>query len=237
MPCYNEEEHIEQAVHDLDKALTGLHLPWEILVVDDHSSDASPKILQRLASGSSSLRVIRNPTNLGLGGAYRVGVQNAKYSHVMIFPGDNEVNAESMRKICDHLGEADVLLSYSDNPELRKMKRRMISWLFTMLVNLICLRWIKYYNGPSIMPKKLLSQINLRTNSFAYQAEIIVQLMRLGATIKEFPFHLNYRSVRMRALSMSSVFVIGQTLARMFFVYWFPAKSKAVLETLDSELK
>jgi glycosyltransferase involved in cell wall biosynthesis len=237
VPCYNEEERVQQAISDLLSSFSDFAHPWEILVVDDCSIDRTNELAQAMVAKNPQVRLIKNNPNRGLGGTYRVGVENSRMTHSVLFPGDNEINAQSVRKVCDHIGEADIITSYSLNPELRKVSRRVISKVFTFLVNCICLLRLRYYNGPIVQSRDLLAQVDLKTNSFAYQAEIMIQMLKLGFSYKEYPFSLNYQSERTRVLNVNNFMVIGKTLIQMALVYWSPNPSRKNSDSLREKTK
>jgi len=74
IPAYNAEKYIGEAITSV---LDQDFLDFELLVIDDCSLDSTVAIVQEMESNDSRVRLIRNPTNLGLGGTRRVGVENA----------------------------------------------------------------------------------------------------------------------------------------------------------------
>jgi hypothetical protein len=79
---------------------------------------------------------------------------------------------------------ADIIIPVPRNPEVRTTVRQIISRLFTYIVNKISPTNIPYYNGLSVHKTSLLRNITIQTDSFGFQAEIIVRLLRAGATYK-----------------------------------------------------
>src|SRR3982751_1009552 len=76
-------------------------------------------------------------------------------------------------KILDRLGEADIVLPYLTNRKLRPLGRRIGSWGFTTLVNLLFGLRVRYYQG--MLPRReMLSKIRIATDSYAFPAEAVV---------------------------------------------------------------
>jgi glycosyltransferase involved in cell wall biosynthesis len=75
MPAYNAERFIGESITSI---LNQDFSDFELLVIDDSSSDSTPEIVQSMAANDPRIRLVRNPKNLGVGGTRAVGVENAK---------------------------------------------------------------------------------------------------------------------------------------------------------------
>src|SRR5260370_16252085 len=72
-PMFNEEENIERAVHFAEAVLTDMTSDYEILIVNDASTDRSAEIAEALARANSCVKVFHHERNLKLEGALRTG--------------------------------------------------------------------------------------------------------------------------------------------------------------------
>jgi len=183
VPCYNEEDHIAGTIEQVERAvpLAGFER-FEIIVVDDCSQDRSAAIVNELAAEKKQVRLVRNPHNLGFGGAYKVGVSHAAGERVILVPGDDCHPGESIAAVLRKAREADIVVPYRINPEGRPWHRRLVSRCFTFLLNLLFGLRIPYYNGIVLHRTDLLRSIDIKTNSFAFQAEALIKLLRRGAS-------------------------------------------------------
>src|SRR5207247_11460604 len=82
IPAYNEEETIRQAVEEADEALRSLTERYEILVVDDGSTDATATIVTALAGDRPHVRLLRHAENRGYSAALRPGFGAAECDRV-----------------------------------------------------------------------------------------------------------------------------------------------------------
>jgi hypothetical protein len=102
--------------------------------------------------------------------------------------GDNSETVEHIVNIATHVGEADIVLPVLLAGRHRPLLRRAMSKAFTMCVNLLFGLRVRYYNGTVIHKTALVTQVPIRTNSFAYQAEALVKMLRAKCSYVEVPY-------------------------------------------------
>src|SRR5262245_30622818 len=122
VPCFNEEDNVAPTVQSI-RAAMGSERPFEIVLVDDCSTDRTLQRMQDLAEADARIRVLHNPVNLSLGGAYKRGVAVAQAEHVMMIPGDDGFPTESIAEIMRHAGEADIIIPVAINSGARSWFR------------------------------------------------------------------------------------------------------------------
>lgn len=224
MPVYMEAENIRDSVANTKIALAEAKIGgYEILIIDckrqDGTDDGTPAIADELARQDSRIRVFHN-SYINLGEKYWIGVDNARYPYVTLVPGDNEIPPKSIQEPMMHIGEADIITTYPANMKVRPLMRRVVSYTFTGIVNLISGLNLKYYNGSCIHKTELVRTIKLRNHSFAYMAEILIQLLKQGHSYKEVPTTLQPRGGgKPAAFKKDNVISVGKTLVSLFFKY------------------
>src|SRR3989344_9585197 len=148
-----------------------------------------------------------------------MGVDNAKYPYLVMVPGDNEISTESIAGVLRHTGEADLIISYSANMEIRPLFRRCISHTYTFLMNAIAGLHLRYFNGICVHRTELLRRLQYRNDSFAYMAEILIQLLKQGHSYKEVPLMLQLRQGKSSAFKKDNVISISKTFVKLFLRY------------------
>lgn len=195
VPCYNEAANIAATVAEIAAAARLANIvEYEIVVVDDCSTDGTAEVAARLAADNSGLKLVRNARNLGFGGAYKAGVSNAEGVYAIMIPGDNAHPAPGIVPVLRKAGEADIVIPYVSNPEARSRVRQIVSRAFTALLNTLFWLDIPYYNGLVLHKLDLLRTIEIQTNGFAYQAEALVKLLKKGASYTVVPVEISERS-------------------------------------------
>jgi glycosyltransferase involved in cell wall biosynthesis len=219
VPALNEEKHLAHSVKEALKAAAETGVPCEVIVVDDASKDRTAEVALRLAEHDARIRIVRNARNLGLGGAYKAGLVIARGAFVTWVPGDASHPADGLVPAYRALGEADIILPKPTNPQARARSRRVISRLYTTLVNLITGFKVPYYNGLSVHRTELLRSVNLATNNFGFQAEAIAKLLVRGASYKVVDTFITERQLgHSKAFRVRNVLSVGKTLGRILLL-------------------
>jgi glycosyltransferase involved in cell wall biosynthesis len=217
IPCLNEEENLPETYNNVLAALKKTAEEFEILIFDDGSSDKTGEIADLIGKTESSVTVIHNRPNKGFGYNFRRGIERARMNYVAVIPGDNEISRESITRIFALMGKADMVIPFTMNMEVRPWTRRLVSRLFTVLMNAIFQCELQYYNGPTLHRTHLVRDLDVRTSGFAFQAIMLVKLIRRGHTFCEVDMYLqrkrSYRSSAVRPRNILSVIAAITRLA------------------------
>lgn len=134
-PCINEEGNIENIVTKAEGILKKLNLKYEIIIVDDGSTDATGKIAEKLARINSNIRVIHHPKNLGYGEALKSGFYNARYETIVYTDGDNQFDFSEVTKLLEKIKDFDLVIGYRikrKDPFLRILFKK--GWKLSLLL-------------------------------------------------------------------------------------------------------
>lgn len=137
IPCYNEEGAIADTVKALRASLAAAGR-YELIVVNDGSSDRSAQILEAMTEDDPDLRVVNHDHNRGYGAALKTGIRRAKSDLIVITDADGTYPNEVITKLLEQAGEADMVVGarISDDvtyPLIRKIPKLFlsayVSWL------------------------------------------------------------------------------------------------------------
>jgi len=112
IPAYNEAENIEQAVIVCEKLLPSLVEDYEIIVVNDGSSDATGEIIDQLAISHGKMRALHHEKNKGMGAAIALGITLAQYDFVCMIPADLQFDVADLGKFIPLIENADLVIGY-----------------------------------------------------------------------------------------------------------------------------
>jgi glycosyltransferase involved in cell wall biosynthesis len=151
-PARNEEENIREFVEKSHGVLKKVKVGFEIVVVNDASTDSTGDILEKLKLQYKNLRVIHNRKVKGLTGSINVGFENAKNPIIMFLPSDLESNpVEDIPMLLNTFKEGyDIVVGWRYNKKDNLVKR-MLTFMFNGLVSFLFktrvhdLGWVKCF--------------------------------------------------------------------------------------------
>jgi dolichol-phosphate mannosyltransferase len=133
IPAHNEEASIRQAVAEADDALARVAPDYEILVVDDGSSDATAAAVASEAATRPRVRLLRHPANRGYGAALRTGFEAARFERVAFTDADCQFHLDDLSRLLPLTDAADVAAGYRVGRQ-DPARRRLLSWGYNTAV-------------------------------------------------------------------------------------------------------
>lgn len=184
--CFNEENTIIDTLETTISALNEVKLSYEIIVIDDKSSDNSVALIKEFIDLNSKLpiRLFVNEINQGLANNYVDGSFLGKGKYYRLQCGDNAISKEDLVEIFKYTGKADIIISYQVQKEVKgkPKSRKIISGIFTKIVNILSGYNIKYYNGLSTHLRYNVMRWHPISYGFGFQADILTILLEQGST-------------------------------------------------------
>lgn len=218
VPAFNEEKHLEETLQSLRGILDDRFSSYEVIIVNDGSSDATAQVAERLTRTYPFIRVLHHPHNLGLGSALRSGYRAASKEYVMWFTADNGMVAESVSEMFRLIGKADIVVPYMTNPECRPWQRRLISKTYTFLINFLFGLSVRYFNGGAIYRTEDVKDLSSSTEGFAFMAETLVRLIKQGRSYIEFSqLQRDRLHGRTKAFRLKNVVNVLKTIGVLFW--------------------
>ena len=186
VPAHNEETRIEKTIDEILSACSAEKIEnIEIIVVNDFSSDGTKNIVKKkIESTNSKIILYSNDLNIGFGGSIKQGFKIAQKEYVFWIPGDNAHPASEIKKILKFFKQnqnLNAISTYYTNTEKRNFFRQLFTNLYTPFLNLIFGLKLNYYNGLTLINKKFLDKINIKTNAHCWQVEMWVKLNKLNS--------------------------------------------------------
>jgi len=220
LPAFNEVGNLEGAVRDIVAAGETELDAYEVIIVDDGSTDDTGGLADRLARELPQVRVLHQPRNLGLAAGLGRARDEAKLNYFSFLPGDHEVSGESVRRIFHAVGSADLVVPYHGNSWARPWHRRLLTWGSTTLMNAAFGMRLRYYQGPFIYPTELARRLPVPRTSrgFFFFAAMLVHAIRAGHTYVEVPLtHQERAHGRSKAVSLANVMSALKTIATLWW--------------------
>lgn len=111
-PFWDEEKNIESVVKKAIPVAKKVAQKWEIIMVDDGSTDRTLEISKRLAKENPNLKIAKNSTNRGYGAALRTGFKNCRYNLIVFTDGDNQFDFSQVTRFLEKIADADMVIGF-----------------------------------------------------------------------------------------------------------------------------
>jgi len=227
IPAYREENNVEGAIENAVRVAQSVTQDYEIIVVDDGSPDRTGERASLKAQNNPHIRVAINATNQGFGYSFARGVMMASKEYITVFPGDNDMSAQSLKDLLEARGSSDLVISYMKKTNKRSLFRRAVSKTFVLIMNLLFGMNLKYYNGAFICKTALLKAIPIKSTGLAALAECIVRLVKQGVVWRPIYFeHVGRQHEQSKAFNLKSVKAVSKTIWILWWDIYFPNKPK-----------
>ncbi len=200
IPMFNEEDNAETTLHTVAEALQDLGVSYEIIPVNDGSTDRTLKVLEDISKRLPHVRVVSYSINRGRGMALRAGFNEARGDFIVTMDADLSYSPKYIKQMVEILknDEADIVVASPYMPGGGLQNVPFNRGLISRMGNLF-LRWIfpgnlHTYTGIFRGYRRLVVEgMLLESNEKEIHLEIIARAMGLGYRIKEIPAVLESR--------------------------------------------
>jgi hypothetical protein len=179
VPAYNERENLPRVVDELLAFLKGHASDWEVLIVDDGSTDGTFDVIPR----EPGVRVIRHQRNQGLTAALRTGLFGAAKELVVWTPADGQIPAAELGKLLAAWDGHDLVLStYRERAD--NWRRKLMSRALRLMIRVL-LGLSDRLEGPYLVRRALLEELELvaQTSAGSIGFEIAAKIRRRGLRV------------------------------------------------------
>ena len=213
--CYNESEYIIATIETVTDAAKTAGLTYEILIIDDGSRDNSALLVAEYIEAHPEENIIlrKNSANKGLAQNYIDGAFLGCGKYYRLICGDNAEPKDSIVAVFAAIGKADIIVPYYTSSEGKGLRRRLISSLYTTVVNCVTGNRLHYYNGLAVHLRLNVMRWHPNTRGFGFQADILCLLIDHGFTYLEVPvITIEQRRGGSNALTFRNFLSVGHTL-------------------------
>lgn len=185
IPAYNEEATIADTFKRV-LAADPLGLTVQIVLIDDHSTDSTWEIIQRLSKDSEQVLAFRHPRNMGKGATLRTGFEQANGQIVLIQDADLEYDPKEYPNLLKPILEGKADIVYGSRFRSHSATRVLYFWhriangLLTLFSNMFTnLNLTDMETGYKVFRKDILDQIAIQEDRFGVEPEITAKLARI----------------------------------------------------------
>ncbi|MCP4453144.1 MAG: glycosyltransferase family 2 protein [Planctomycetes bacterium] len=182
-PCFNEQDNIDALVIKTVETLQTITSDFEILIVNDGSSDETGPRADALTSTHSQVRVIHHHTNLGYGAALQSGFREARKNLIFYTDGDGQFDIGELPPLLDLIPDCDIVSCYRLNRQ-DPLIRKINGWCWTRLVCLVFgLRMRDIDCAFKLYRREVFDDMPLRSTGALIDTEVMARATRKGCRI------------------------------------------------------
>src|SRR3990167_736169 len=185
LPAHNEGKNLPLILPEAVSLLNKLRLDYEIIVVNDGSSDDTGQVSEDFAREEKRVRLINNPKNLGYGAALTSGFKASGKELVFFMDADRQFEIGDITKLLPFVGEYDIVAGFRQvrrDPWYRVMIGRTYNLLVVLLFG-VKLRDIDC--AFKIYHRNVLDRIRFETIGALVNTEIMLKAQIMGKKVKE----------------------------------------------------
>jgi glycosyltransferase involved in cell wall biosynthesis len=185
-PAYNEEAHVESLVRKAQGLLPEIAHAWEIIPVNDGSTDGTGTILTRMAAEDPGhVHVVHHETNRGYGGALISGYRNARYDLIFFTDGDRQFDLGELPLLIDSLDKGDVIIGFRKHRR-DPLVRRLNGLMWGALVNMLFGLKVRDVNCAfKLMKRKVMEKVELSSAGAMISTELLAKAHKEGFRVVE----------------------------------------------------
>jgi len=186
-PAHNEEANLRGLVEEALATLPSLAETFEVVIVDDGSRDATPRIADELAAADPRVRAVHHPRNLGYGAALRTGFGAARHDLIAFTDGDRQFRVADVGRLTARYAEggADAVVGFRikrADPLIRtlyakayRLANRIFFGLRVTDVDCAC----------KLLRRDALRGISVESGGAFFSAELLIKLRASGRSVVE----------------------------------------------------
>ena len=216
-PCFNEQANVARTVEQAQNVLEKLNIDFEIIIVNDGSSDNTARIADEISSRNERIKVVHHERNLGYGAALQSGFKAATKELVFYTDGDGQFNINEMPFLLPMMKQFDIVSCYRlkrQDPFIRKLN----GWCWTKLVCLLFGMRIRDIDCAfKLYKREIFDNIKMTSTGALIDTEILARAKNRGYRIAQKGVHHFPRSAGEQ--TGANIRVIFRAFKELFKLY------------------
>ncbi len=186
IPVFNEEKAIKKVIEELIFFLSENNLNFELVIIDDGSTDSTFSILQRFRNKGFKMKIIRHRYRQGIGLAIKDALLNSQNEWIFMFPGDGQASPLDLLKMLKFTSNYDIIVGVREkraDPRYRYITSDIWKFLirFFFGISFKDINWIK------LIKREVLQSLDIKSKSAFIDSEILLRAKKKGFRMIEVP--------------------------------------------------
>lgn len=187
MPAFNEEKNIGVAIDEAISFLKKNFKKYELIIVNDGSSDRTREIAEEYSKKTKEIRVINHPRNLMYGRAFKTGFESSRNELIFYTDSDRQFNLEEIHNLMKYVESYDLVIGFRRNRQDKKM-RVIFSQIYNLALRfLLNIEFRDIDCAFKIVHKRVIDKIKPFTSIRSADSELLSKAIKHGFSIKQLP--------------------------------------------------
>ncbi len=187
-PAHNEEGNIVTTIIDARNAAHEVSNDYEIIVVNDGSTDRTVEVVKELQKLDPKIRLISHKKNLGYGAAIKTGLRACKFDWIFFTDSDGQFHYDELKKFVTASGHADMVIGYR-RKRMDPFHRIFVAQVLLKVWNFVLFGLIlkDVDCAYKLFKREIRDRVKLETESAITVTELLVKAKALGYKIVQLP--------------------------------------------------
>lgn len=218
VPAFNEAPLLATSMAALQAELDASALRYEIVLVDDASTDGTAAIADQLAATGQLVRVVHHAVNGGIGAGIRTGIAAARGELLIVSPVDSPLRAEELRAYVATTAGCDVVVGRRDRRAGYTWWMRAGAAAYPALLRVLFRVPLHDFNWIHLYRKQIFERITIEYGGIVFLAEVLIKAHDAGFRLRELPVRMQARTTGRPTISRPRV--IWHTATRVLALWW-----------------
>ena len=188
VPCFNEETTLEPTLNELVGVLAEADFTWEVIVVDDGSSDRSAAITNEYHQKNPGVHLVEHRHNMGSGQAIWTGVQHGRGEYVIYVPADGQFDHGEIPMFVARADQgADIVIGHRLSRDDYTVYRKASSFVFLTMCNTLFDHQFQDVNWVHLWRTEIFDELHPQSRGVFFLEEILVRARDRGKVVAEVP--------------------------------------------------
>lgn len=231
LPAFNEDENLEVVVDRALETLPGLIDEFEVIIVNDGSTDETGEVARRLIERHHPVvRLAEHERNRGYGAALRTGFALARFELVFYTDSDNQFDLRDLRHFLPLIDEYDLIVGFRVY-RYDSVLRSLLSWIYNRVVRVLFRVHVRDVDcAYKLFRREVLEKIVIESTDFFVDAELVAKARRWNFRLLEKGVRHYPRMAGETTVHASDIPATLKRIALMWKRIYFP--NRAYLERL-----